>query len=365
MHLPLWRRGSPSRTGVEPAFLRSPRWYVDPLAWTLIGAVFLLDLWIPEDYAIGLFYPVVFLLGLITAKPKSVLYLASVATLLIFVEYGVSPVESAWTVGVANRALEIIVLWVTASTVYVHRQGHLQRERAEQHAKASEEQLRQNTALAQVGKLAAVVAHEVRNPIAGIRGAMQVLTRRLAPDAPEQKIAREMITRLDTLNDMVTDLLHFVRPRQPVFAQMSFRQLTASTIGVLHDDPALADVVIDVQGEDVMLMADAELLKLVLHNLLVNSGQAMDGRGRIVVTASSQEGTCEIRVADQGPGIPAETRRRLFEPFFTTKQHGTGLGLATARRFVEAHDGTLDLTSPPEGGATAIIRLPCEVVGTA
>jgi signal transduction histidine kinase len=103
----------------------------------------------------------------------------------------------------------------------------------------------------------------------------------------------------------------------------------------------------------------------VLHNLLVTSAQAMDGHGRIEVTARATEDVAEIRVTDEGPGIPLALRDHLFEPFFTTKHRGTGLGLATARRLMEAHGGTLDLLCPAEGGTVAILRLPRAVVGAA
>ena len=331
---------------------------VDLLAYALVAGVFLLDVRLPETYAVGLLYVVVLLLGLWTTESRTVLYVAGVATLLSIVEYVLTPREDGWTVSASNHALQVVVLWITAFGVNLHRRTLLQRERAEQQAQRSEARLREQAALAQVGKMAAVVAHEVRNPLAGIRGAVQVISRRLAPDAPEQKIANEVMTRIDTLNEIVNDLLQFARPHQPARIQTGFQPLIRTTVALLRDDPALADVTVDIEGSDVVLMADPELLKLVLHNLLVNSAQAMEGCGRIVVTTSIVEDVCEIRLADEGPGIPPAVRQHLFEPFFTTKHRGTGLGLATARRLVAAHGGTLDLICPPAGGTTAVLRLP-------
>jgi PAS domain S-box-containing protein len=224
--------------------------------------------------------------------------------------------------------------------------------------KRSEAAMREQTALAQVGKMAAVVAHEVRNPLAGIRGAMQVIGRRLAPDSAEHAIVAEVITRIDTLNNIVQDLLQFARPRTPVVAPVPVDALVNETVSLLKDDPKLSGVAIHVDADAVVVRADLELLKLALSNLVINSAQAMNGEGEIRITASSHDGWHELRVLDTGPGIPPDIRERLFEPFFTTKHRGTGLGLPTARRIIEAHGGTLTLDCPPTGGTIATIRLP-------
>jgi signal transduction histidine kinase len=107
-----------------------------------------------------------------------------------------------------------------------------------------------------------------------------------------------------------------------------------------------------------IVTADREQLKLAILNLLMNSAQAMHGDGTIHVSALQVDGSIELRILDEGPGIPADVREHLFEPFFTTKHRGTGLGLATSRRIFEAHRGSLELVCPPGGGTIAVIRLP-------
>ena len=106
------------------------------------------------------------------------------------------------------------------------------------------------------------------------------------------------------------------------------------------------------------IAADAELLKIVFLNLFLNSAHAMRQTGTIAVALSSGDGTCRIAVADAGPGIPPEVRAKLFTPFVTTKSRGTGLGLSTVKRLVEAHAGTIAVDCPPEGGTTVVISLP-------
>jgi signal transduction histidine kinase len=105
-------------------------------------------------------------------------------------------------------------------------------------------------------------------------------------------------------------------------------------------------------------MADAELLKIAFVNLLINGAQAMQGQGDIRIDIAAENGACRITLADSGPGIPAEIRDKLFTPFVTTKSRGTGLGLSTVKRLVEAHEGRIRVDSPPGGGTTVTIELP-------
>ncbi len=224
--------------------------------------------------------------------------------------------------------------------------------------KATEARLREQASLAQLGRMAAVVAHEVRNPLAGIRGALQVIGQRMAPEQPERGIVTEIVNRVDTLNAIVEDLLLFARPRPPVIRQVTFDVLAAKLRTQLGNDPAFAHIEIAMLPVAASLHVDPEMFTLVMLNLMNNAGQAMKGRGRIEVSVVHVSDWYDVRVADAGPGIPADVQARLFEPFFTTKARGTGLGLATARRIIESHGGTLTLACPDGGGTVATIRLP-------
>ncbi len=227
--------------------------------------------------------------------------------------------------------------------------------------KRSEAALREQSALAQVGKMAAVVAHEVRNPLAAIRGALQVIGRRVDPASPEHGIIREVISRVDGLNEIVQDLLTFARPRPPVLAPVPVRELLESTLSLVRQDPIFADIVVTVaavEGRDDVITADVQQLRQVLLNLLINGAQAMEGRGEIRISCDTAHDGCVIRIHDNGPGISREARDHLFEPFFTTKHRGTGLGLAIARRILSAHGGTLTLECPSAGGTVAVVWAP-------
>jgi PAS domain S-box-containing protein len=224
-----------------------------------------------------------------------------------------------------------------------------------------EDLLREQTALARLGEMAGLIAHEVKNPLAGIRGAIQVVGSRMAPDAPDGAILKEIISRIDSLDRMMKDLLLFARPPSPKRLATDVGALIASTAALLGQDPSLQAVDVEVVGSAPPVPADADMLKIVFQNLLINSGHAMQGSGRIRVVLRAAEGMVHIAFTDSGPGIPAEIREKIFVPFFTTKSRGTGLGLPTAKRLIEAHDGQISIDSPPAGGTTVNIFLPREI----
>ena len=224
--------------------------------------------------------------------------------------------------------------------------------------KHAEARLREQETLARLGEMAAVVAHEVKNPLAGIRGALQVIGGRMEEGAPERAVIDDIQTRIDALNQMVQDLLLFARPNPPTMTPTAVTTLLSGTASMLQQDPAWADVEIVLPDEGPTLRLDASQIQVVLFNLLLNAAQAMNGNGRIEVTVETTDAWCEIAVHDTGPGFDSDTRDKLFEPFFTTKHRGSGLGLSTAKRVVEMHHGTLTAESGDGGGAVIRIRLP-------
>ena len=230
--------------------------------------------------------------------------------------------------------------------------------------KMAEARLVEQGALARLGQMAAVVAHEVRNPLAGVKGAIQVLMeRRHAADA-DLPIMREIIGRIDSLGDLINDLMVFARPRPPRLATFHLRPLLAEAIAAVSRDPIAASVKFIVEGPDVTMTADEALVKATIVNLLLNSAQAMNGRGRIDVSVEHRDRQCVVRVHDSGPGISPELHERVFEPFFTTKARGGGLGLPIARRTAELHGGSLTLACPPQGGTVITLTLPVRAHAT-
>jgi two-component system sensor kinase FixL len=222
-----------------------------------------------------------------------------------------------------------------------------------------ETQLREHAALARLGEMAAVVAHEVKNPLAGIRGALQVFGRRMTREGADTQILNEMVARIDALDQMMKDMLLFARPPQPKRSPTDLVPLVKTTVSFLSQDPSLREVDVEVNGAAPPVPADAEMLRIVFQNLLINSAHAMKGKGRIQVAIDAVDGaTCQIAFVDDGPGIPADVREKIFTPFFTTKSRGSGLGLPTAKRLIDAHKGQIAVECPPAGGTAVIIRLP-------
>jgi PAS domain S-box-containing protein len=224
--------------------------------------------------------------------------------------------------------------------------------------KAAEDTLRQQAALARVGQMAAVVAHEVRNPLAGIKGAIQILMSRREAGHEELPVMRDIVSRIDALSELINDLMVFARPRPPRLAAVDLRSVAGEAIAAAGRDPAGQLVDFDLEGEPLPVVADEELLRAAVLNLLLNAAQALAGRGRIRVSLTRGDGTAGIEIADNGPGIPGEIRDRVFEPFFTTKARGGGLGLPIAKRTAELHGGTLSFAFPEGGGTTVMLTLP-------
>ena len=223
---------------------------------------------------------------------------------------------------------------------------------------ALEEQLRERGALAKLGEMAAMIAHEVKNPLAGIRGAVQVIGGRMPAESTDKPMMAEIVKRVDALDGMMKDLLLYARPPTPKLAPTDVKPILASTAGLLKQDEGSRDVEVQIAGAAPLVPADAEMLKMVFHNLLINGAHAMKGRGRIRVDIGAEGRDCRIVVSDEGPGISPEVRDKIFVPFFTTKQRGTGLGLPTAKRFIEAHDGTITIDCPLTGGTMVTVQLP-------
>jgi two-component system sensor histidine kinase PilS (NtrC family) len=153
-------------------------------------------------------------------------------------------------------------------------------------------------------------------------------------------------------------MLLYARPPKPNRTSVDLVPLVRTTASLLGEDPVLRDVNIEVAGMAPPVSADADMLRVVFQNLFINSAHAMQGKGQIRVAVEPVDMTCQIAFIDGGPGIPPDIREKIFTPFFTTKTRGSGLGLPTVKRLIEAHNGQVAIDCPPAGGTAVIIRLP-------
>ena len=270
-----------------------------------------------------------------------------------------------WRGEIRNRAKDGSFYWVDTTIVpFLNERGKPYQYMAIRsditERKRSEALLREQGALARLGEMAAVVAHEVKNPLAGIRGSLQVIGGRMPADTRDRAVVRDIVDRLDSLNNIVDDLLVFARPREPKLAPVIVADLLRNTAALLKKDPAHATTQVEIADTRAVVSADPEQLQLVVVNLLLNAAQATHNQGRVRVDVATTDGVCRIAIADNGPGIPEEVRERIFEPFFTTKSRGTGLGLPTAKRVIERHGGDIDVRCPPAGGTVVTVSLPLD-----
>ncbi|HEX5041641.1 MAG TPA: ATP-binding protein [Candidatus Polarisedimenticolaceae bacterium] len=226
--------------------------------------------------------------------------------------------------------------------------------------KEMETRLAEQQQLAAVGELAAIVAHEVRNPLAGIRGGCEIMLEGYVPGETRHEIGTEILRQVDRLNHMVQDLLLYARPRALTASLSDLHQVLDRCLSLLREDlRGEVEVVRRFDREIPPLPLDVRQMEQVFLNVLQNAVQAINGPGRIVLATRRALGRVEVVVSDSGPGIAPATMERIFKPFFTTKAQGTGLGLAIVRNIVHAHGGTIQVANPESGGAEFVIALPC------
>jgi two-component system nitrogen regulation sensor histidine kinase GlnL len=232
-----------------------------------------------------------------------------------------------------------------------------------------EEQLRRSDRLAALGVLAAGVAHEVRNPLAGVRAAAQLLEREPIFPAGLREFTGVIIREVDRLNRLVDDLLTFAGRRPPTIAACNLNQLADEALRLEASRVQTARVAVARQYDPALplVAGDADRLLQVFLNLIRNGAEAMQGRGGELTVRTRFERLSTqcggraagvVEIVDTGPGIPAEVRGKLFTPFFTTKDGGTGLGLPISLRIVEEHGGALEAQSEAGQGTTFRVWLP-------
>ena len=267
-----------------------------------------------------------------------------------------------WRGELRNRAKDGTIYWVDTTIVpFLNEQGkpwqYLAIRSDVTQRKAAEAKLAEQSALAQLGQLAAVVAHEVRNPLAGVRGTLQVLRSRASTDSRDRVMMDAMIARIDVLNSKVEDILRFARPRSPVIEPIDLRSVLGDAI--ISAQAAMGEGCPEIvpPTDAALVHADREMLRDVLLNLLLNACQS-GSAAPIEVHTHRSGGMCTVDVADRGTGVGDQDPERLFEAFHTTKKSGTGLGLAIVRRLISLQEGTVTLLPRAGGGAIARITLP-------
>ena len=220
--------------------------------------------------------------------------------------------------------------------------------------------------MATLGEMATGLAHEIRNPLAGIAGVIEIIGRDLPTTSPARAVVKDVRQEIARINRIVSDLLQTARPHPPKVRKSDLNTTVEHAV-MLGRQQALS------KGSEITLLKDPSLPEIehdsdqihqVLLNLLLNSLQAIDAKGKIAVVVERKGDTAVIEVADTGRGISPELLPNIFRPFFTTKGDGTGLGLSLARRIVEDHQGRIDVASTVGQGTTFSVVLPLERAAT-
>ena len=224
----------------------------------------------------------------------------------------------------------------------------------------TEEQLRRADRLSALGELSAGMAHEIRNPLGSIKGAVEILRDDYAPEDAKYEFIQILLKETDRLNHIVQEFLGFARPKQPEFQLVDLNDSLESLLTLTGQEAKKTGVSV-VKKLDAGIgkrNLDAGLLKQAFLNLILNAIQAMPQGGTLTVQSALLGDAVEVKIADTGVGIPEEGRKKLFTPFFTTKKNGTGLGLAITYRIIENHRGTIAVQSEPGKGTTFSVKLP-------
>jgi two-component system sensor histidine kinase PilS (NtrC family) len=223
------------------------------------------------------------------------------------------------------------------------------------------EEIKRQDRLSVVGELAAGLAHEIRNPVAAIRGAVDELPSNMTNPTIASKLIAIAVRESDQLNSIISSFLDFARKprmRRDVFDVVGLAQEIAEATARKYQHASELKILTQFPPFICPVSGDRSQIRQVFVNLAKNGVEAMEERGTLHIVVSSDSASVEVRFDDEGPGIDPDKVARIFEPFYTTKENGVGMGLSICLRIVTAHDGTLRAASRDGGGASLIVRLP-------
>ena len=262
----------------------------------------------------------------------------------------------------------VLAAWHSATLRLEQTHGFLQAEvaRLSDELEVKNRELARENRLADLGRMASHIAHEVRNNLVPVTLYLSLLRRRLTADAGSLDILSKVEAGFTALDATVNDLLNFTAHRQPQWQTFLVRDLVDEICESLQPqlDAQRIEATIDIPPNAVVT-ADREMLRRAVLNLVLNSVDVMPDGGDVVITSYEGAGSLELEIADSGPGLTDEQKRRVFEPFYTTKEGGTGLGLAVVFHVAEAHGGNVTAMNCPEGGAAFTIEIPRRAMGAA
>jgi signal transduction histidine kinase len=231
---------------------------------------------------------------------------------------------------------------------------------------AVEEQLRRAEKLSTLGEMAAVLAHEIRNPLGSIRGTAEILKDDYRPGDPKHEFIEIQIRETERLNRVVEDFLRMARPQPSEMTSCSLVEELETVVTLVSRDALKRGVSIlfDPFTGESGIHANGEKLRQAFLNIVINALQATPSGGNVTIAINRIESGLEISFIDSGSGIDADSLSKIFDPFFTTKPDGTGLGLAITKKIIESHGGVLTVESEAGKGTIVSVRLPIQAGDT-
>jgi two-component system sensor histidine kinase PilS (NtrC family) len=229
--------------------------------------------------------------------------------------------------------------------------------------KQMEDRVRQADRLATAGRLSANLAHEIRNPLASVSGAIEVLARELPPDTTRSRLVDIVLRESERLNRLMSEFLEYARPAPLTLLDVDVTRVLDEVLVLLQHRPVPAELtVIREFGDNLWTRADPQQLRQAIWNLCINAVQSMPDGGEVRVGAreltDESPGRLQLRITDSGQGIPEKDLPHIFEPFYSTKPEGSGIGLALVYRVIQDHGGLVEVRSKPGAGTTFTLTLP-------
>jgi signal transduction histidine kinase len=218
--------------------------------------------------------------------------------------------------------------------------------------------------LATLGELATGLAHEIRNPLAGIAGVIEIIGRDLPATSPAREMVKDVRQEINQINRILTDLLETARPHPPRMMRSNLNTTVEHAVMLARQQVISQPIKVELAKAPELpeVEHDSDQIHQVLLNLLLNAVQSLDGAGTVRVEIGALDDCASVTVSDTGRGIPAEQLPQIFRPFYTTRGNGTGLGLSLARRIVEEHQGRINVASEVGKGTSFEVLLPFSVV---
>lgn len=241
-----------------------------------------------------------------------------------------------------------------------YRRAAVSLEQANRQLRESQEHLRRADRLSALGEIAAGLAHEIQNPLAGVKGALEIIGSRVTRGTPEAEFADIGAKELARLEGLVSEFLTYARPRDPALRPSDVHDVVERVAALLRPEAERKGVALVFERPVTVpaLSLDPEQITQVVFSVVLNAIQATMAKGHVRIRESVEAGWAVIDVIDEGPGVAPEHLSRLFDPFFTTKPRGTGLGLAISQRIMTAHRGTIEALPGSPSGSVFRIRLP-------